>query len=279
MNISQIKDNLVEQGIDLKKVDWESKADDITWEEYLKNEYGIDLEGNLKEQVIAIKERQEYLDSKPKEEDLQFIKLLSTKSMIMTILGKRGSGKSALGFRLLEDLKGLTLKHLCTVAFPEKTPFKNYDNIDNVPSNSICLIDEGSMKFDARRSMSKENVNMSSILKIARHNDISVILVTQNSADIEVRVLRMSDILFLKEPSLMQVYFERSIIKKLYAFISPIFMNKDTDHTPYYYIFSDKLQGLFKASLPSFWTEEISKAHRKKEEESKEVVPNLFEKI
>ena len=127
--------------------------------------------------------------------------------------------------------------------------------------------------------MSKENIGMSSILKIARHNDISVILVTQNSADIEVRVLRMSDILFLKEPSLMQVYFERSIIKRLYAFISPIFMNKDTDHTPYYYIFSDKLQGLFRADLPSFWTEEISKAHRKKEKESKEVVPDLFDKV
>ena len=115
MNITQTKENLNGQGIDTAKIDWESYSDDIPLEDWLKNEYGIDLEDNLAEQAQAIKDRQEYLDSQPNDKDLQFVKLLSTKSMIITILGKRGSGKSALGFRLLEDLKGLTLKHLCTV--------------------------------------------------------------------------------------------------------------------------------------------------------------------
>jgi len=276
MNITQIKENLVNQGIDIKSIDWESYSEDIPVEEWLINEYNIDLEDNLKEKVEAIKERQEYLDSKPQDKDLSFLKLLSTKSMIMTIIGKRGSGKTALGFYLLEQLKELTNKRICTVGFPELTPYKNYEDIEDVSSGSIALIDEGSMKFDARRSMSEGNIKLGNVLKIARHNDISVILITQNTADIEVRVLRMSDIFFLKEPSLVQTFFERSFIKRLYAHISPIFMNKESDHTPYYYIFSDKLQGLYKCDLPKFWTEGISKAHRT---DKKEVIPSLFDKI
>jgi len=276
MNVSQIKENLVNQDIDIHSIDWSSKADDISWEEYLRNEYKIELKDNLKDQVDSIREKQEYLDSKPKDKDLSFLKLLSTKSMIMTILGKRGSGKTALGFSLLEELSELTTKLICTVGFPETTPYKNYEDIEDVPSNSITLLDEGSMKYDARRSMSGGNIKLGNVLKIARHNDISVILITQNTADIEVRVLRMSDIFFLKEPSLVQTFFERSFIKRLYAHISPIFMNKETDHTPYYYIFSDKLQGIYKSELPKFWTEGISKAHRT---DKKEVIPSLFEKI
>ena len=208
------------------------------------------------------------------EKDIEFIKQLCTKSQIITILGSRGEGKSALGFYLLEQLNGLTERVLATVGFPKKTPFKNYDKIEDVPNGSIILIDEGSMRYDARRSLSKENINMSNILKVARHNELSVILISQNSADVEVRTLRMTDIFLLKAPSLVQTYLERSFIKRLYQHISPIFQSEQ-DQKPYYYVFSDKLQGLFKFELPSFWSEDISKAHRKE----KSLIPNLFANI
>lgn len=84
MNIAQIKENLIEQGIDIKKIDWESYSNDIDLEDWLFNEYKIELTDSLKEQVISIKEKQEYLDSQPQDKDLGFLKLLSTKSMIMT---------------------------------------------------------------------------------------------------------------------------------------------------------------------------------------------------
>lgn len=201
-----------------------------------------------------------------------FIQALIKKSQTVVILGKRGSGKSALGFYLLEQLKERTDKQLCTVGFPKKTPFKNYDTIEEVPPSSIVLLDEGSIKWDARRSLTQENISMSNVLKIARHNEISTIFISQNSADIEVRTLRMADIFMLKEPSLVQEYFERSAIKRLYQYVKPAFGKIKSNHAPYYYIISDALEGLFQFPLPKFWTNKISKAHKVESN----LVPELF---
>lgn len=273
MNISQAKDNLTNQGIDISNINWESYSNDIPIEDWLKNEYSITLTYPLKEQALSLKEQQDYEDTKPKNKDIEFMSQLCEKSLICTILGARGEGKSCLGFYLLEQLKGRTKREICTVSFPEKTPFKNYPNLEDVPKDAIALLEESSLKFDARKAMSGENISMSNLLKISRHNNLSLILVTQNSADLEVRALRMTDVFLLKKPSLVQIHLERGFVKRLYQYISPIFQNDD-NQKPFYYIFSDKLQGLFRFDIPSFWSENISKAHRLKTS----VVPYLFPK-
>lgn len=277
LTIQKAKELMIEQGMDEQTIDWASYSDDIELSEWLKNEYGLCLRTQTEEvgNMKALLEMEAIEEAKPKPNDFIFIEQLATKSLIVLILGKRGSGKTALGFYLLEQLKGLTKRKMFTVGFPEPTPFKNYNDIESVPPDSIVLIDEGSIKFDARRSLSETNVNMSNILKTARHNNISVIFITQNTADIEVRTLRLADIFLLKEPSLVQEYMERSIIKRIYQFINPVFTNKDADHNPFYYIFSDSLRGLYRFSLPSFWNEKISKAHKTK----KSVIPDLFDRF
>ena len=262
---------------ELDKIDIEHEYDSSLTVSENQEEFKTKFNGsltNLKEQVLLQKELEEHDNCKPKDKDIEFIELLCNKSLIITVLGARGQGKTCLGFYLLEQLKSLSKRIICTVGFPEKTPYENFDNIETVPTDSICLIDEGSIKFDCRRSLSKENISMSNILKLARHNNITVILISQSSADVDVRTLRMTDVFLLKAPSLVQTYLERSFIKRLYAHIARIFED-DNDHIPYYYVFSDKLQGLFNFSVPSFWSDNISKAHK---QESK-VICDLFSKV
>ena len=277
LTITKAKELMIANGDDPQVIDWASYNDDEPLEDYLDREYHLSLRtlNGKKDDMKALMEEMKVNESKPKANDEVFIENLAKKSMIVLIMGKRGSGKTALGFYLLEQLKGLTARKMFTVGFPEPTPFKDYATIESVPSDSIVLIDEGSIKFDARRSLTESNVSMSNILKIARHNNISVIFITQNTADIEVRTLRMADVFLLKEPSLVQEYMERSIIKRIYQFINPIFTNKDADHNAYYYIFSDSLRGLYQFDLPSFWNEDISKAHKTK----KSIIPNLFDRF
>ncbi len=43
MNITQAKENLINQGIDIKKIDWESYSDDIPIENYVHLEKDLQL--------------------------------------------------------------------------------------------------------------------------------------------------------------------------------------------------------------------------------------------
>lgn len=186
---------------------------------------------------------------------------LKQSSLIILIIGKRGSGKTALGFKLLEVLAG---KRKAFYLGKAKLPWwiTQVDEIEKIKNNSLVLVDEAALAFSAREAMSKTNKFLGKLMAIARHKNLTLIIVTQNSAMLDLNILRLADTLLFKEPSLLQAKFERKAIGDLFKKAEHAFHQiKEKEKKKYVYIIDDEFEGLASFSLPEFWSEEISKSY------------------
>jgi hypothetical protein len=190
-------------------------------------------------------------------------KLLNSKSSIGIILGARGSGKSALGMRLLENIAAKTGRAVCAIGFdPQTLPdwIKCVQTVEEVPNGSFVLVDEGGITFSSRSSFSSANKLLSSLLLVSRHKDLSILFISQNSANLEVNTIRQADYLLMRKPSLLQREFERKRIGKIYADIGAHFASLPDGGRYSTYIYSDEFLGFAANPLPSFWSSRASKS-------------------
>ncbi len=185
-------------------------------------------------------------------------------SQIGIILGSRGSGKTAFGMKLLEDVNVKTKKKCYAMGFKEEgmpSWINVISDISQIENDSFILVDEGGILFSARKAMSKANEVLSDLILISRHKNLSILFVSQNSANLEVNILRQADFLVLKHSSLLQKEFERKIIQKFYEESEENF-KKYKDVEGLTYIYADSFKGFISNALPSFWKESISKAFK-----------------
>ncbi|MCL6500824.1 MAG: hypothetical protein K6T16_02210 [Candidatus Pacearchaeota archaeon] len=182
-------------------------------------------------------------------------------SLITLITGKRGSGKTSLGMTLLAVLNSFGKKCYAIGFDKAKLPnwLKKSETLEKVPNNSAVLVDEGAIVYSSRDSMKDSNKMLGKLMAIARHKNLSLVLIAQNSAMLDVNVLRLADVLLLKEPSLLQTEFERKALQKIYEKIKPLFQ-KQQQREKFFYVWSDEFQGLLGYELPKFWNESISKS-------------------
>ncbi|MBD3361193.1 hypothetical protein GF358_00180 [Candidatus Woesearchaeota archaeon] len=190
--------------------------------------------------------------------------LLEKESTIGIILGARGAGKSAIGMKLLENFKAKSKKKVYAMGFKKKDLpawISVVNNIDEIANDSVVLIDEGGITFSSRKSMSNANQLLSDLLMIARHKNLSVLFITQNSSNLEINALRQADFLILKHSSLLQKDFERKIIKDIYKSVEKDFegFGENKEIT---YVHSDKFKGFIANPLPSFWSSSVSKSFK-----------------
>jgi len=193
----------------------------------------------------------------------RFEDMLSKKdSTIGIILGARGSGKSAFGLKLLENLHAISGRKMFAMGFKSgELPkwIRAIDDIELIENNSYVLIDEGGILFNARQGFSDANQLLSKLLLIARHKDLSIMFISQNSSNLEINAIRQADYLVLKPSSLLQLDFERKKIKEIYVEASEDFSRyKKTKGLTY--IYSDTFKGFVSNPLPTFWTQNISKS-------------------
>lgn len=194
-------------------------------------------------------------------------RLLSSKSMVGIILGARGSGKSALGMRLLENISAKTGRAVCAMGFEESSLpawIAAVDGVESVPNGAFVLVDEGGITFSSRSSMSSANKVLSSLLFVARHKDISALFIAQNSSNLEVNAMRQADCLLLRRPSLLQKDFERKIIADIYDAAQGGFASLPQQGKHSTYVYSDEFRGFVSNSLPSFWSDKASRGFAKK---------------
>jgi hypothetical protein len=188
-------------------------------------------------------------------------------STIGIILGARGSGKSAFGLKLLENLHAVSGRKIVAMGFKAgELPswMHTIDDIELIENNSYVLIDEGGILFNARQGFSDANQLLSKLLLIARHKDLSIMFISQNSSNLEINAIRQADYLVLKPSSLLQLDFERKKIKDIYLEAAEDFAKfKNTKGLTY--IYSDTFKGFVSNPLPTFWTQSISKSFRNKD--------------
>ncbi len=195
--------------------------------------------------------------------------ILTSGSLIGIILGARGTGKSAIGMKLLENIKAKTSRSVCAMGFKKETLpswILSIDSIENIPNNSVVLLDEAGIEFSSRESMSSLNKILSNLLLISRHKDLTILFISQNSSNLDLNILRQADFLIMKPSSLMQKDFERKKIKEIYEKVNQHF--KELSHEEgLTYVYSNKYQGFISNPLPSFWNSNVSKAYSNFKEE------------
>ena len=134
------------------------------WEELpLYSKEGIHIDGFLKKKLDNV------LLIQKKDWDIVFL-----------IDGKEGSGKSTLSFICGWYLtKGkLTMKNICegTIDAMRK--------LENLPSKSVLIIDEGSLMFSSKDAMNREQRNLIKILQVIRQKGMILIIVAPSIHDL-----------------------------------------------------------------------------------------------
>src|SRR6056297_490783 len=182
------------------------------------------------------------------------------------ILGSRGSGKTAIGVKFLENIYAKSKKKCFAIGMKkESLPswIKSIEKPEEIENNSFVLIDEGGILFNSRKSMSNANKVLSDLIFVSRHKGVNILFVSQNSSNLEINVLRQADLLILKPSSLLQKNFERKIVQKLYKKTQKDFKRlKEKEGKSITYFYSDEFRGFVSNPLPSFWKENLSKSFR-----------------
>lgn len=210
------------------------------------------------------------------------IECLSETGLIL-IIGRRGSGKSALGYSILEYLQD---RPCYVYNFPK--PGLLPDFISPIydlefPENSTILIDEAYMNFSSRNSLSKRNKFISNLNGLTRQKNLLVIYISQETTSIDINIMRGLEVLFVKALSINQVRFERKAIKSFLGHVKKEIdmLNSEDRIKKAAYISCDiigkRFEGLIENAneLPSFWNEEISKAWKGVELEKKTEIKGI----
>jgi hypothetical protein len=188
----------------------------------------------------------------------EMIKELSESSVIAIIAGKRGSGKTACGCRLMENIQG---KRKYALGIRRQLPgIASISDINQAGENSAVLVDEAGISYNSRDAMKKGNKDLSELMLIARHKSLTLIFISQNTANLEINIIRQADMLILKECALLQLDMERPAISKHYRKAMEEFKTIQGDKRQYAYVVNS-MEGMVKMDLPSFWNDSISKSY------------------
>lgn len=241
-----------------------------------KGIYSLAKYSEKKIEENKVKNKRESITAKYKEfEVLQTVKgdykeweksINSSDSKIGIILGARGTGKTAFGMKFMENTRAKYKKKCFALGFDaNEMPswIKAVQDVKEIENNSFVLIDEGGILFSSRNSMSNANKLLSELILIARHKNLSILFISQNSSNLDINILRQADFLVLKPSSLLQKEFERKIIQKIYDVADSDF-EKLKDKKGLTHIYSNDFVGFVSNPLPSFWGENISKSFRQK---------------
>lgn len=185
---------------------------------------------------------------------------------IVLIIGKRGSGKSALGFYLLEVLR--SRGHSCVVGFPRRSAHllppwcRNVARLEDAPEGSVTLLDETYTAYMARGSQSSQSKKLLNILGMSRKKKQLLLFVAHQSSQIDVDIARHIDVIVIKQPTLLQIGLDRPVLRDILSKARNSFEQIRGDKRKYSYVISDiaGFEGMIENNLPSFWTEEISMA-------------------
>lgn len=190
---------------------------------------------------------------------------------LIGILGKRGMGKTALGYYLC-DLVHSQRGHNAVVYGPDVEVLQHLPDyflimselaqVSNYPNHTI-FIDEGSIPLHIRRAMSAEHILFDQAMSLCRHRNQLLIIAAHHTAKLDVLVIRDMDIIAFKQPSKIHTQMDRHVIQSLslksWEFFKGIPAESRKSAS---YVFWDDFdkEGSVDNDLPSFWSEEISKA-------------------
>jgi len=206
--------------------------------------------------------------------------IFSNPAGVHLIIGKIGSGKTALSLRLAEIFRDRTgnpvyvmnmprypswiegeIANLRGIEFNGKVDvvFELTTGGEISGNNTILIIDDASTLFDSWKR-DERNRTLKYLMFIARHKDCAVIINSQEASSINKYIAGQAKSIWLKEPSILTEEVERRIVAKLaeeardrFSIIPP------EERSKYAYVATADGKALVKVSLPHGWDDSISR--------------------
>jgi len=229
------------------------------------------FEESLREAFNVVFKKPILLESQPVKpspdpqtlEASKWLRLIPHPSIVL-ILGKRGGGKSALGYRLLEHLRWTASPYVVALTKDTQKLLPAYigmaAGLEDVPPKSIVLVDEGYISYHARRSMAAASIQMSQILNLSRQREQTLIFVTQEARQVDRNIASSANVVIFKDLGILQLEFDRRELNKIAANAHQAFTTITGEKRKWAYIYSPDtdFMGLIENSLPTFWTEKLT---------------------
>jgi len=138
---------------------------------------------------------------------------------VVLLLGKRGSGKSALGYRLLELFRYGPKPYVVGVPASARKLLPDWigiaSSLEEVPPRAIALVDEAYLAYHARGSMARESKAMSQFLNLSRQRDQTLIFVSQEARQVDRNIASSANVVIFKDLGMLQLAFDRPELNKL----------------------------------------------------------------
>jgi len=199
---------------------------------------------------------------------------------VVLIVGRRGSGKSALGYKLPEYLRWKG--QIYVVGLPQKARrflpvwIGIVPSLEDVPPKSIVLIDESYNLFHSRASASERARILSNLINLSRQREQTLIFVTPEARQIDKNIASSADVIIFKNPGIFQPEFERKELRKIAEEAKRMFAAisvKEKTKWSYVYAPGSDFAGMLENSLPSFWSSGLSKSYADNTPDNVMVVP------
>ena len=181
------------------------------------------------------------------------------------ILGKRGSGKSALGYRLLELFRYQLTPYVVGVPDNARKLLPDWIGIvptlEELPLKTIALIDEAYLHYHARGSMAKESKAMSQNINLSGQKDQTLIFVSQEARQVDRNISSSASVVIFKDLGILQLEFDRPELRKLTIEASEMFSKISGDRRRWSYVYSpdSDFMGMLENELASFWVPKLSR--------------------
>jgi len=204
--------------------------------------------------------------TEPSEPDTRWLDLIIHPSVVL-LLGGMGSGKTALGFRLLELFKYrltpyvIGLPSQCADLLPNRIGIM--ERLEAVPSGSISLVDEASLSNHARDWAKAESRDLCRLLNLSRQQDKTIIFIAQQGRQINLDIASSANVIVFKNPGILQTEFERPALRKIVSDAKLAFETISGDRKKWSYVYSPYagFTGLVENILPTFWSQKLSRMY------------------
>jgi len=185
---------------------------------------------------------------------------------VSIIPGKRGSGKSGLGYRLLEIFRYQLNPYVLGIPAQAQKLLPDWigiaRNLNEIPSFSIVLIDEAYLRYHSRDSLSTQSKEMSRLVNLSRQRNLTLVFVTPETRQIDKNIISQANVIIFKEPAMLQIKFDRKELNNIAEQAKLAFNDLSGDKRKWSYVYSEDtdFMGLVENSLPTFWSTELSHA-------------------
>jgi hypothetical protein len=184
---------------------------------------------------------------------------------VVLILGKRGGGKSALGYRLLEHLRWTAKVYV--IGLPKEARALLPDwigmaaSLEDVPAKSIVLVDEAYLPYHSRASMATGARTMSQLINLSRQREQTLIFVSQEARQVDRNIASSANVIIFKDLGLLQLKFDRPELNDWAIQAREKFATVKGDKRQWSFVCAPDagFVDLVSNSLPSFWREKLSR--------------------